>query len=51
MKPWSKDQLVDGIACFWRTVRVTVEKCHRYIQHLNKVIPKIIEVEGEATGF
>ena len=49
MKPRSKDQLVDGIACFWRTV--TVEKCRRYIQHLNKVIPKIIEVEGEATGF
>ena len=49
MKPRSKDQLLDGIACFWRTA--TVEKCRRYFQHLNKVIQKIIEVEGEATGF
>ena len=30
---------------------VTMEKCCRYIDQLNKVIPKIIEVNEEATGF
>ena len=49
MKPKSKDELVDGIMRFWGTV--TVPKCRKYIQHLQKVIPKIIEINGERTGF
>lgn len=49
VKSQCKDQLVDGIMCFWETV--TVEKCHKYIQHLQKVILRIIEVNGEASGF
>ena len=49
MKPRIKDQLISGISDFWRTV--TVDKCRKYINHLQKVIPKIIEVNGEATGF
>ena len=47
MKSRTKDQLVHGISDFWRLV--TVEKCRKYINHL--VILKIIEVNGEATGF
>ena len=42
-------ELQQGILRFWRTV--SVEKCRKYIGHLKKVIPKIIEVNGEATGF
>ena len=49
VKPTNKDQLVDGIRQFWGTV--SVAKCRRYISHLNKVLPAIIEVGGEATGY
>ena len=46
VKPQCKDQLTDGILR-----GVSVEKCHTYIGHLQKGIPRIIEVEGEANGF
>ena len=49
IKPLNKDQLVNGILEFWRTV--TVEKCRKYIGHLRKVIPRVIELEGQATGY
>ena len=49
VKPTTKQQLVDGILSFWQTV--TVDKCRRYIGHLQKVIPRIVEVEGDATGY
>ncbi len=29
---------------------VTIDKCRRYINHLRKVIPRIIELNGDATG-
>ena len=49
VKPSSKDELVKGISDFWETV--TVAKCRKYIRHLRKVLPKVIEVEGAATGY
>ena len=49
VKPQTKDQLVQGIVDFWRTV--DRNKWIKYIRHLRKVIPKIIEVEGAATGY
>lgn len=45
----TKDELVAGIIKFWGTV--TVEKCQKYINHLKKVIPKVIELNGAATGY
>ena len=48
VKPKTKDELIQGIIRFWDTV--DIEKCRKYIGHLKKVLPKIIEV-GEATGF
>ena len=45
----TKEELVRGIEGFWRTVTFT--KCMKYIGHLRKVIPRVIEVEGEATGY
>ena len=48
-KPRNKDELLDAIKTFWATV--TPEKCSRYINHLRKVIPKVLEVNGEATGY
>lgn len=49
VKPKTKDQLIDGISEFWGTVNV--DKCKKYIGHLKKVIPKVIELEGAATGY
>ena len=49
IKPTTKQELVDGINLFWSTV--DVHKCHRYFNHMKKVIPKVIEVKGEPTGY
>ena len=44
VKPQNKDQLISGIQGFWESV--TPAKCTRYIRHLRKVLPPVIEVEG-----
>ena len=49
VKPQTKDELINGILQYWSTV--TAAKCQKYISDLNKVIPEIIRVQGEATGF
>ena len=49
IKPKTKDELVTGIVKFWETVDTA--KCQKYIGHLNKVIPQVIQVEGAATGY
>ena len=49
MKPHMKQELIDGIVQFWKTIDIA--KCRRYINHLVKVIPRVIEVNGEATGY
>ena len=48
-KPTNKEELLQAIQAFWATV--TPEKCNKYIGHLRKVIPKVIELNGEATGY
>lgn len=49
VKPKTKEELIDGIKGFWKTVGV--RKCTKYIRHLRKVIPKVIEVQGEPMGY
>ena len=49
IKPQTKEELILGIETFWDTVDVF--KCQRYINHLRKVLPKVIEVGGEPTGY
>ena len=49
VKPTSKAELIAGIKAFWETV--TVEKCQKYIGHLKKVIPAVVECKGAATGY
>ena len=44
-----KQELIDGIQEFWKTV--SVAKCRPYIGHLRKVIPRVIELEGSASGY
>ena len=49
VKPKTKEELVTGSQQFWETV--DVPKCRQYIRHLRKVIPPIIELDGDATGY
>ena len=49
-KPRDLDSLKIGIKQFWN-LKVTPEACRRYIGHLNKVIPKVIEQNGGPSGF
>jgi len=47
--PRTLSSLKNGIRQFWRTL--TPEKCQSYIMHLHKVIPVVLEKEGEASGY
>lgn len=49
VKPSNKEELVAGLHSFWDTV--TPEKCQRYISHLRKVLPAMVEREGKASGY
>lgn len=49
VKPTTKEELVNGIVRFWETVDVA--KCQKYIKHLRKVVPRVIEVKGGPTGY
>ena len=49
VKPKNKEELVEGIKKFWDTV--SVAKCTKYINHLKKVLPKVVEMNGAATGY
>ena len=49
MKPTNQSELVEGITNFWS--KVGAVKYRKYIGHLQKVIPKVIELKGDATGY
>ena len=49
VKPKVKAELISGILEFWETV--DVDKCRKYIGHLKKVVPKVIELNGGPTGY
>lgn len=49
VKPKYKQELIDGIEQFWSTVDVA--KCRKYIRHLRKVVPRVIEMAGGPTGY
>ena len=48
--PQNKNELINGILYFWRN-KVDVEYCNKKIDHLDKVINKMILLKGRATGF
>lgn len=48
VKPSSKRELVDGIIKFWNTV--CIAKCNKYIDHVFKVLPIVIQRGGRASG-
>ena len=47
--PSNIEELKAGIQQFWLTL--TPEVCKKYIGHLHKVIPKIIAVQGNPSGY
>jgi len=49
-RPSTKPELIIGIQVFWRD-RVTAEYCNSKIKHLQKVLPKVIQYTGKATGL
>ena len=49
IKPKNKQELIVGIVRF--RASVDVYKCQRYINHLRKVLPRAIEVQGEPIGY
>ena len=49
VKPRTKQELEAGICDIWS--QITPEKCRRYINHLKKVILKVIERHGRASGY
>ena len=48
-KPKNLEELKAGIEQFW--VTLTPDVCKKYIGHLKKVIPKVIEVAGNPSGY
>lgn len=51
VKPNNALELINGMHTFWNTV-VTVEYCNSKIDHgRDRVIPRIIELDGKATGL
>ena len=48
-KPHNQQSLIEGIKKFWKTLTPTV--CARYINHINKVIPKVIQENGGPSGY
>jgi len=51
-RPSTKPELIKGIQVFWRD-RITAEycNCNSKINHLQKVLPKVIQYTGKATGL
>ena len=49
VRPKTTVELKDGIKSFWKTL--TPEKCCKYISHLQKVMPKVIEENGGPSGY
>ena len=49
VKPHTKEDLINGIQEFWLTM--DINKCKKYIGHLRKVVPRVIELGGDATGY
>ena len=47
VKPRTKDDLISGIKEFWRTLYY--ERCTKYVDHIHKVLPVIVEREGKAS--
>ena len=48
-KPTNKASLIEGIKIFWKTL--SPEVCRRYVNHIQRVIPVVIEEDGGPSGY
>jgi len=48
-KPSNLEELKEGIQQFWQTLTPSV--CKKYIGHLHKVMPRVIEVDRNPSGY
>lgn len=48
-KPRNLCELKNGILSFWR--KMTPNVCKKYVGHIHKVIDKVIQVNGELSGY
>lgn len=48
VKPSNKEELVNCISDFWSMVEY--HKCTKYINHLQNVLPMVVERQGKASG-
>ena len=48
-KPKTLGELKEEVLKFWQSL--TPEVCRKYIGHLHKVIPQVITVEGNSSGY
>lgn len=49
VKPHNLGEVKAGIRRFWKTLTPAV--CKKYIGHLRRVVPKVIQEDGGPTGF
>lgn len=49
IKPRNEESLIDGIKTFWR--KLSPQICAKYIDHLKTVIPRVILLNGEPSGY
>jgi hypothetical protein len=49
VKPKTTAELKAAIMMFWKML--TPQKCRKYISHLQKVMPKVIEEDGGPSGY
>uniref|UniRef100_A0A9J7ZPT4 Tc1-like transposase DDE domain-containing protein n=1 Tax=Cyprinus carpio carpio TaxID=630221 RepID=A0A9J7ZPT4_CYPCA len=50
VKPRNKDELLEAVVTFWCNC-LTKTVCNRYIDHLQKVLPAVVQCNGCATGM
>jgi hypothetical protein len=46
-KPTRKDELVKAIRTLWLE-KLKILQCNKYIEHLSKVLPMVVELGGSA---
>ena len=50
VQPQNEMDLINGVKKIWQD-KVDFEYCNKKIDHLNKVLTKMISLTGRATGF
>jgi len=51
VQPKTKNELINGITTFWNNKRNDLDYCYKKIDHLYKVIDRLIALTGVATGL